>query len=102
MARRKWLAINTRHLVNFRMLGIMKYLIDARMRNFLPRTKLITYPRHNVLILAAAAGASAFVAAVAGAVAGHDGSAGGAGWGVAHVYEGLEGVGGVVDAAVGG
>ncbi len=53
-----------------------------------------------MLILAATAGASAFVAAVAGAVAGHDGSAGGAGWGVAHVNEGLEGVGGVVDAAV--
>jgi len=52
------------------------------------------------LVLAAAAGAAAFVAAVAGAVTGHDGSAGGAAGGVAHVYDGLHGVGGVVDASV--
>jgi hypothetical protein len=50
--------------------------------------------------LAAAAGASALHAAVAASVAGHDGSAGGAAWGVSHVDHGLHGSGGVVDAAV--
>ncbi len=51
-------------------------------------------------LLAAAAGAAAFHAAVAGSVADHDGSAGGAAGGVAHVVHALHGVGGVVDAAV--
>ena len=50
--------------------------------------------------LAAAGGASATHAAVAGAASSHDGSAGGATGGVAHVVHRLHGVGGVVDAAV--
>jgi len=50
--------------------------------------------------LRAAAGASAFHAAVAGSVADHDGAAGGAAGGVAHVIHVLHGVGGVVEAAV--
>ena len=50
--------------------------------------------------LAAAACASTFHAAVAGAVAGHDGAAGAAAWAVAHVVELLHGGGGVVEAAV--
>ena len=49
---------------------------------------------------AAAACASATHASVAGAAAGHDGSACGAGGGVAHVDDVLHGVGGVVDTAV--
>jgi hypothetical protein len=50
--------------------------------------------------LAAAAGASALHAAVAGTVSCHDGSAGGAAWRVAHVVHALHGVGGVIDSAV--
>jgi len=52
------------------------------------------------LFLAAAAGRAAGHAAVAASVADHDGSAGVAAGGVAHVVEVLHGVGGVVDAAV--
>ena len=52
------------------------------------------------LWLRAAAGAAAGHAAVAASVADHDGSAGVAAGGVAHVVEVLHGVGGVVDAAV--
>src|SRR5215469_12256083 len=50
--------------------------------------------------LAAAACASALHASVTAAVACHDGSAGGAAWGVSHVDHGLHGCGGVVDAAI--
>jgi len=51
--------------------------------------------------LAAAAGAAAASASVAASVAGHDGSAEGAGWGVAQVDDSGEGVGGVVAAGGG-
>ena len=49
----------------------------------------------RVFFLAAAAGVSAGHAAVAATASGHDGSAGGAAWAVAHVVEVLHGVGGV-------
>ena len=51
-------------------------------------------------LLGAATRAAAFHAAVAGAVAGHDGSAGAAGGGVTHVVHLLHGRGGVDEAAV--
>src|SRR5580658_691598 len=50
--------------------------------------------------LAAAAGAAAAHAAVAASIADHDGPAGMAAGGVAHVVEAFHGVGGVVDASV--
>lgn len=52
------------------------------------------------LWLRAAAGAAAGHAAIAASVADHDGSAGVAAGGIAHVVEVLHGVGGVVDATV--
>ena len=58
---------------------------------------MVPFWRLHSTRLAAAAGGSAFVAAVAGAGPGHDGAAGGAGGGVSHVVEVLHGGGGVVD-----
>src|ERR1700757_1157182 len=50
--------------------------------------------------LATPTGAAAGHAAIAGTTAGHDGSASGAGWGVAHIVHGLHRVRDVVNAAV--
>jgi hypothetical protein len=42
-ARRKWFSVNTCDLVLRRVRGIVQNIIDARLRNFLPRFKGIAY-----------------------------------------------------------
>src|SRR5271155_3820526 len=76
--------------VNFKLMG----------PNFRLMSKPTTTTDASSYLLAAPTGAAAGHAAVAASVADHDGSAGVAAGGIAHVVEALHGVGGVVDAPI--
>src|SRR5271170_319516 len=75
--------------------------VVATLPNFhlMPKPTLFS-PHPWLFLLAAPAGTAAGHAAVAASVADHDGSAGVAAGGVAHVVETLHGVGGMIDASV--